>query len=795
MLFNHTRIIVRQLQRNGAFTAINFAGLISGIVVCLLVTQFVWFESSFEQFNANGHRTYRVNLYNTSNGVFESISSGTVSGLAHAMNQTLPSIETIGRLSSKVKGIVTNRRQNIENLEGEMVYADPSIIHLLGVDMIKGDQRSLLKNPQTIAISESTALKYFGQTDVVGKVLEIGFTGSTIEMKPHQIHGVFKDIPPNTHQRFDIILAPENTQAWNENWAWSNVSKYVILQAGVEPESITGGLAEIVKQHHQDNTGDRYLLEPITEIRLHALDGSGRAPMVTFFVILGGVIILLAWFNFIGLSTARFLERMKEVGVRKLVGASRKQLIAQLLLESFFFNSISFLAALLLFIVVSPIASHYLNLPTSQTFLSEPQSWVIIFVSVIAGTIFSGIYPSLFISSFKPLESLKGRVNELADRSTLRKVLVVVQLAISLVLITAVFAIDKQIRFMQDQKLGISLDQTLIIEEPLLTDNSSINKFEPFKNELLRLSSVHGVTYASSFPGSEIDWHRTDITLGAENAGYRFDSRIISIGTEFLDLFGLSLLNGRNFDPGIAGDSRAMLINDEARKMFGFKNNSEALNKLVFIGSRKFEIIGIVNNYHYRSLQYPMQPLLYIQGYPRNPSYAIKIKKDNIPETILTIEARWKEAYTGNIFRYHFLDEEFGKQYASDKQIGTIVAGLTILAIVISFLGLFGLSLYSVNRRTREIAIRKVLGASTTGIIALLSRDFLKLSVIGGMIGVLVVQQGLQVWLQRYAYQMPLDFWLFALPFALVTVLTVVAVSFKTFRAANTNPTENIRYE
>lgn len=795
MLTNHLKIILRQLTRNKTFSFVNLTGLITGITVCLFVAQFVWFEWSFERFNVNADRTYRVNLYNTSNGVFDNISAGTVSGLAYAMKQTLPGIEAIGRLSSKTKAVVANKEHLIENLESEIVYADPTIITILGIDLIKGDRLKVLNTPQSIVISKSMALKYFGNTNVLGERLEMGFNGSSIEFKLFQIDGIFNDIPSNSHQHFNFILPTENEQTWNENWAWSNVSTYVRLQKDMSPQNLRTGLAQIVRQHHQDDTGDKYLLEPITEIRLHALDGSGRATMVNFFIILGGVILLLAWFNYISLSTARFLERMKEVGVRKLVGASRKQLIIQLLTETFFFNFISFSLALLIFIISWKWVGYYIQINAPATLLTEPWAFAIMVIFVITGTLFSGLYPSLLLSSYKPLQSIKGTINDFADRSTLRKALVVLQLSISVVLISAIFALKGQIDFMRNQNLGISIEQTLIVEEPLLTDATKVQDFETFRNEILQIPTVTGITHASSFPGSEIEWHRTDITLGKEDADFRFNSRIISIGADFLDVFGLSLVAGRNFYSEFERDKQSVLINEESCKMFGFKNYEESLNKLIYIGERKFEIIGVVKNYHFRSFQYQMQPILYRRGSGQNSNYAIKINPENIAATVSDIEAKWKKAHVGNVFNYYFLDDKFETQYANEQQLGAVIGGLTLLAVIISCLGLFGLSLYSVNRRTKEIGIRKVLGASVINVVFLLSRDFVKLVIIGGIMGVPFAYQGSKIWLERYAYQMPVDISVFVLPLGIVTLLTLITISFQTMTAARANPVDSIKYE
>jgi putative ABC transport system permease protein len=795
MFRNHTKVVIRKIFRNKTFSIINILGLTLGITVCLLISQFVWFEWSFECFNENAERTFRVNLYNTNNGVFDKISKGTVSGLAYDIKQSLDGIESVARLGGKMKGIVSCSEHLTEDQEDNIVYADPSIIEVLALDFVDGDKRTALKDPLSIIISESVARKYFDHTRVVGSILDIGFNSGTIEKKSYKIQGVFRDIPEHSHQHLRFILPPENEQAWNENWAWSNVSTYVRLTQNLNPGDLEGGFSKIVDQNHVDGKGDRYLLEPIKDIRLHALDGSGRAPLVNFFILLGIVILLLAWFNYINLSVARFVERMKEVGVRKLIGASRSQLMFHFLIESFLFNVFAFFAAIILFILSWPVVTSLLQQRIPITLFSE--LWLLSFMlgAIVISTVCSGFYPALFLSSFKPLQSLKGRVLNFADKATIRKAIIVLQFSVSIILVTAVLAIQRQIDFMLEQDLGISIDQTLIIEEPLLTDATTVEKYETFKNEIGRIAAVNGVTYASTFSGSEIDWHRTDITLGEENASYRYNSRIIAIGTEFLNVFKLPLVSGRNFNPEIENDQKAMLISGEASKMFGFSTPAEALGKLIFIGSRRFEVIGIVKDYHYRSLQNQIQPVLYIQGYPRNPRYAIKISTQNILETIASIEAKWKETYPPNIFKYYFLDAHFDRQYTTERQLGSIVSGLSFLAIFISCSGLFALALYSVNRRTKEISIRKVFGATVKNVVLLLSRDFLKLVVIGGVFALPLSYQGIRLWLERYAYKMPVNAGLFIIPVVAIFLLALTTISFQTIAAAKKNPVDSMKYE
>ena len=795
MLRTNTKIIGRQIARNKSFSIISTLGLTVGLTVCLLIAQFVKFERSFEDFNENSDRTFRVNLYNTHNGVFDKISAGTVSGLAHSVKESIPGVELIARIGDRRDGIVSNGGLQIEDKESDIFFADRSIISLLALDFLDGDEQHVLQTPQSIVISESAARKYFGDVHAVGKILEIGFSSNSIAKKSYEVQGVFRDIPENSHQHFRFLLCPENEKAWNENWAWSNVVTYVRLGENVKPDELDAGLASIVKEHHVDGGGDRYLLEPITDIRLQALDGKGRASIINFSILLGVIILLLAWFNYINLSTARFFERMKEVGIKKLIGASRVQLIFQFLAESFFFNIISFLAALLLFFVVWPFVTQFLGQRIPVTLFNGSRALILILGFVVLSSLCAGFYPSLFLSSFRPLHSLRGRLSTIVDRSTLRKILVVCQFSVSVILITAVLAIQKQIAFMQHQDLGISIDQTLIIEEPLLTDATTVDKYQVLKNEILQIPGVKGVTYASSFPGAEIDWHRTDITLGKENADYRYDSRIVSIGTEFLDVFELTLMAGRNFNPDIESDAKTMLINEKACKMFGFSNFDEALGKLVFVGSRRFEVIGVLKNYHFRSLQQEVQPLLYILGYPRGPRYAIKISSMEISESISGVESRWKKTYPANVFRYYFLDDFFDKQYNEDQKAATIVSALAGVAIFISCSGLFALSLYSVNGRTKEISIRKVFGASVSNVVLLLSRDFIKLVIIGGILALPLTHQAIKLWLEGYANKMRFDAWLYMIPLAAVIFLALVTISFQTFSAANRSPVQSMKHE
>ena len=795
MITNYLKLLFRQFRKKKITTSINLIGLITAPTLCLCIYQYVAFEYSFESFNKHADRTYRINLYNTSNEVFQNISKETVSGLAYSIKQMIPEIELVGRIGSRENAVVQNSENQKRFLEGNIAFADSEIIDLLAITLLSGKKGNILHDAQSIVLSEATALKYFGSTDVLGKTLLIGFPGANIELKEFFVQGVFQDLPENTNEQFDILMPGLNRQQWDENWAWSNVITYTRLVDHTSITKVEQGLSQIVTQHHKDGKGDKYLLEPIQSIRLHALDGSGRGTMVSFFVILGFVILLLAWFNYISLTTAGYLESMKEVGIRKILGASRIQLIIRFLSQSIIFKFVSVVTAIVVFTMIWPIAASYFSL---SPLLSLGEVTIVqgIFAAVVIfGILLSGLYPAVFLSSFHPLHSVKQNLWRMGDGSRLRKSIVVAQLCISLVLITSVLAIRNQVTFISNQNLGIDLEQTLIIDAPLLADATTIAHYEPFRNEISKLASVKGVTYASSFPGSEIEWHRSDITLNEENDAYRYSSRIVSIGTEFLDVFDIPVVAGRNFLSDNENDKKALLINEKASEMFGFNNVTEAIGKVVFIGRRRLHIIGVIKNYHFRSLQHQLQPILFMQGYPRNPAYAIKLHGGNIMDAVGDIKRKWEETYSENIFQYYFLDRKFDQQYALENQTATIVGVLTFLAVIISFMGLFALSLHNVNRRIREVGIRKVFGASIANVTLLLSKDFIKLVLIGCVLGVPLSYLLVDNWLTTYAYRMPLNISLFLVPVGIVTILTAVTISIKTLHCANINPAVSLRSE
>jgi putative ABC transport system permease protein len=788
-----TRLSLRQLFRQKLFASINLVSFTTGICIALMVGQYVWFEFSFEDFNDNADEVYRVNLYNTENGVFTEISSGTVSGLAYEMKATMPGVYAIARIS-KTGGIAVNKIKDISDVEASMIYADSDIVDLLALKLLYKGNAILKEGTKSLLISNSTALKYFGKTDVVGATLDLGFNNNTVATVPYQIEGVFQDIPENSNEHFDFVLPIENPGDWDKNWDWSNAITYVRFEKDVKHETINAAFSKIVKAHHHDDKGDRYLLEPISDIRLRALNGRGTYSTARTFILFGIIILVLAWCNYVNLSTAGFVDRIKDTGVRKLLGASRLQLVKTMLFDTFMFNVIAFAIAAIVFVVSWHWVGEFIQSSTKVTIFMHTTPALVCLSFVIFSSLVSGLYPSIFLSSFKPLQSLKGKVTSFVDRPTFRRILVVVQLTVSIILITAIFAVNGQLGFMKGQDLGIAIDQTMIVSGAIMSNNSSVDRYQPFQTEVLKLPGVKAITFASSYPGSEIDWHRTDITLG-ESKDFLYDSRIVAIGTEFLEMFSIPLLAGHNFNPDVLYDSKSLLLNEEACKMFKFFPYEKALGQSISIGSRTFKVVGVVKNYHFRSLQYPLQPVLFMHGYPRAPTYAIKFDARTLSSLLPKLATTWDTFYAGNIFKFEFLEDTFNKQYRSEELVGRVVGLLTFFGMLISCSGLFGLSLYSVNQRLKEIGIRKILGASEGNIVFFLWTEYMLLIIIGSVASITIGYFLVERWLNNYAYKMPITTLLFIIPILAVTAFTIMTISIRTIAAAKQNPANILKHE
>ena len=798
MLKNYFKTAWRHLLKNKLFTLINILGLAVGMAACLVIFQYVSFELSYDTFHKNKDHIYRVIFHNYTQGKFDGKFASTVSGLGPAMQATFSEEMSFARITPQPETIVAYQPKvgdAVKFIEESIVYADPSFLQIFSFPLIKGNLNTALSSPHTLIISASAARKYFKDEDSIGKLLSVG------EGDPFLVQGVFEDMPKNSHIQFDFLLSYETLgKSKNEDWDWQDTYTYLLLPSSVSLTNFESKFTHIVKQHHREGSLDSYHLQPLTDIHLDdtlrsGIVETGSAKTVYFLTVIGVVLMLIALVNFINLTAVKNLERMKEIGIRKVMGATGMQLTRQFLIEAGLLNGFALILALGLILMAIPFFEQW----GWQWFpiISWQQAWFWLFVGglLLANTFIAGLHPVLSLSFFSTLQAIKMNTKPSMRGVSFSKLLIVFQFMASLVLLAGIVIIEQQLQFMKNQELAIDISQTVVIRAPYLTDQTTESKFQVFKNELEKYPAIRNITHSTSVPGRPIGWNRTDIKLESLDTERLFPSNIIAVGYDFVKTYQLNILAGRDFQEGMTTDAKGMLINEEAAKHFEFTSLEEALGHPIFIGNRDFHIIGVVNNYHHLSLKEAIDPILYFIGSTRRPIYSIKVNTDDLPTTLATIKHSWEQVYPGNVFSYFFLDEFFERQYQTDQQFGTVSSLFSGLTLWIACMGLFGLSSYTSVQRTKEMGIRKVLGASVSSILLLLSKGHLQLILIAFAIATPIANYFFTEWLNEFAYRIEVQWWMFILPGALVLLIALLSVSGQTVKAARKNPVDSLKYE
>ncbi|MEQ9440951.1 MAG: ABC transporter permease [Cyclobacteriaceae bacterium] len=797
MLNNDFRTAWRHFVKHKLFFLINVTGLAIAMAACLVIFRYVSVEWSYDTFHQNQDRLYRVVFSNYTDGEFQGISPATVAGLGPAIQHTFSEDLPIVRLTPLPETIVTYHAQEAEAvkfIEEKVVYADPTFFQVFSFPLIHGDSNAVLLSPFTAIISATVAKKYFNNQEPIGKLLYIG------EGEPYRVEAVMEDMPENSHLQFNFILSYQTLGSQkDEDWSWQDTYTYLLLPAHLSADDLKAALASVVRQHHTDGSLDQYQLQPVTDIYLNDAIRStaikmGSARTVYFLLTIGVVLMLMALINFLNLSSIKSLDRIKEIGIRKVIGAHRGHLIRQFLVEAGLLNSLALLIGISLSLIVASWFQHW-GLP--YLFLGQ-QSWFWLFVGglFVVNTLISGLYPVISFAFFPTaIRALKMHSKPTLKGMGVAKYLIVFQCIASLILLTGIVIIDQQLSYMKSQDLAIDISQTLVIRSPYLTDQHTAAQFEAFKTELERYSSVESITHSTSVPGEPIDWNRSDIKLASLDTEALFPSNIIAVGCDFVIAYGLTILAGRDFQPALASDQSAMLINEAAAKQFGFSTLEEGLGQTVFMGDREFHIIGVVNDYHHSSLKETIEPILYFIGSTRRPVYSIKLSREDLPATLATIKNAWEQRYPGNVFSYFFLDEFFEQQYQSDQQFGMLSSLFSGLTLLLACMGLFGLASYTTKQRTKEIGIRKVLGASVVNILLLLSKGQLGLMLIAFTVAVPISNYFFTEWLNGFAYRISIQWWMLVVPGILMLFISLLSIAKQTMKAASRNPVDSLRYE
>ncbi len=811
MFQNYLKIALRNLWRQRGYAALNIAGLAVGMACCLLMILYVQHELSFDRFHVNADRIYRVNIA-AKWGELEGIGGTTPPPIAQRLMQDFPEVERATRIFPLGTSVV-RYKDKVFN-EPNVLAADENFLQIFSFKLLAGAPKIVLNEPNTAVITKSAAEKYFGTESAVGKTL-ILFN----ENREFKIVGVIENPPSNAHFTFDVLTSISSYRVvmkiFDWSWVWCQLVTYVQLKEGASAaaleakfpqmvekyapstyERIGQSLAEIKRQGGYWNV----LLQPLTAIHLHSntignrLGSTGNIIYVYIFSAVAVLIILLACINFMNLATARAARRAKEVGIRKSLGVARKHLVAQFLSESLLTSVVAMICALCL----TELALYPFNMLSGKTltldFMANPLLVASIFMLTLLVGVAAGAYPALYLSSVKPVDVLAGKLRLGVRSSGLRNTLVVFQFAVSVALIACTIGVYSQLEFIRTMNLGFDKENVMAIDNA----NKLGEQSESFKQSLLGQSAITTVSFSTDVPGggSFIDFYKPeaaplkDLTL----ASYMADE-------DFVPTLGLQIVKGRNFSKEYPADCESgVLLNEDAAKKIGWTDPIGQYITYPGGNNSKFKVIGILKDFNANSLHDPMTPFAVFhrasKTYNIRASCAVvRVGAGQARAAVETVERQWKQFTGGAPLEYSFLDEDFDRQYRSEQRLGKVLGVFTMIAIFIACLGLFGLAAYIAEQRTKEIGIRKVLGASVVSIIGLLSKDFLKLVVIAILVAVPLAWYGMNRWLQDFAYRVDISVWMFVAAGILALVIALATVIYQALRAATANPVEALRSE
>jgi putative ABC transport system permease protein len=810
MFKNYLTLAIRNLLKRKLYSFINIAGLAIGVAVCLVILKYVDFELSYDNYHNNASNVYRTVTATYTNG--EHRGAGPLSGYAQGplLVADIPEVKTYVRTHPMYGGaVVSNTKGAVEPLtfhEENIQFVDSTFFDVFTYNALSGNLTTALDKPNSIVVTKTMAKKYFNTEDIVGKPLTI--SGGWAD-GDYEVTAVIDDVPDNSHFTFDFLLSfqniMQNGQYKNDNgWGWYNFVTYVELQPHADPKEVEKKLPAFIEKYQgkdlaQSNSKQVLTFQPIRDIHLTpGFNNESSATMsvnsIYFFIIISIFILAIAWVNYINLSTARAIERAREVGIKKAIGAFRTQLISQFIFESVLVNFIGIVLAVLLSILLLPVLGGIVDKDLVFDF-TDGRLWGVLLSLFVVGSLVSGAYPAFVLSSFNTTAVLKGGADKVTGGFSLRKVLVVFQFVASLILIAGTFAIYRQLVFMRSQDKGFNMEQMLIFNGPsVITNQETVEeKLITLKNEIKKIASVENVATSASIPGGGFNWGTGMRKDGSEQSESK-SGNVAWVDPDFLATYGMELVSGRAWDANRESDKGAMLVNEAALKAFGLGDARQALEERIILGDDTVDIIGVLKNYHWNSLKSEHIPILLASDKVSRRNYSVRLS-GNIQESIKQIEAKYKEVFPGNPFDYYFLDDFFDKQYKDDQQFGKIFSLFAGLAIVIACLGLWGLASFTTTQKLREISIRKVLGASTSSIMSLLSSQFMKLVFIAAIIAIPITWYGIDRWLDSFAFHIDITWDLFVVPGVILAIIALATVSVHIFRGAGANPAKVLRSE
>ncbi len=806
MLKNILLITWRTLVKNKIFSLVNIAGLTIGIAAYILISAYVNFEKSYDRSFKQADEIYRVeSSFYKGDHLTESWPTST-NGYATAMKAEFPEVALVVRINWNNSERVV-RYNNIKYREEHVCFADTNFFSFFSYPLLKGDAKRVLRDVNTVVISQSAAQKYFGNTDPVGKFIEISAPAGTLHC---MVSGIFKDVPENSTMKFNFLISwITQPLILRDFWYIHESYTFLKLKPGGNIHQIEAKFPALAERYKSGPSLKdlkwAITLVPLTDIHLnpakqYEIEPKGNRVAVKFLGIIAYVILLIACVNYINLSTANAIDRAREVGIRKVNGATSIQLLLQFLFESFVLMGVSLLIAIAIVLIADNKLPQLADTTLKIGLLFNTGLYVQIMGVFITSVLLSGFYPALLLSNLKPVSVLKGRYSFSNTGIILRKGMVAFQFAASIILIAGTFAVYRQIIYMNNQQLGVAINQTVILKAPVNTPDFA-HKVQVFKQDVKNLPGVSGVTLSGAIPGKAVGEFLANRRYGAsKNEEHLYE--MLKVDHDFISNYNLQVIAGRAFDKSRPTDSTGVILNEAAVKQFGFASNEAAVGQRVWLETNERTpnlVIGIVKDYHQQSLQQNYTPVILfmdkvLDWIPAN-YYSVKIKISNPAQIIARLKNSWSNYFPESSFDWFFLDDFYNKQYQQDQQFGKLFLLFSSLAILIACMGLFGLTAYSASRRIKEIGVRKVLGASVANITAMLTTDVVKLIFLSATLAIPLSYLFVDEWLNGYAFRAALTWWQFVLPVAALLLISVITVSYITFKAAIVNPIKSLRNE
>lgn len=803
MIKNYLKTAWRNILKNKGVFSINIIGLALGIASCLLILLFVTDELSYDRFNEKADQIVRVVFRAKVNGE-EMKEAVVMAPVAQTFKEELPEVTESTRLASSFNNRLEYNGQYYG--QSKLAYVDPNFFDVFTLPITSGNRKDPLNKPNTVVISESLAKEIFGNSDPVGKTINI-----TNRDEKLTVSGVMKDIPENSHFHFDLLASSLGyAKAKETSWLTSNFFTYLVLKKGTDIAEVESKLPAIAKKYMgpqmQEAMGMSYdeftkdnriglFLQPLTDIHLYSdfsdsttLEQGGDIKYVYIFSAIAIFMLVIACINFMNLATASASKRAKEIGIRKVLGSGKKQLIYQFLAESFIATLLATFVAIFLVALALPVFNTLAGKSLHVEYLFNPAIILSTIGLIVLISFLAGGYPAFFLSSFKPIAALKSRFSGLVRSSGLRSGLVVFQFVISAGLILATLVVNEQMDFIQNKNLGYNKDQLLVVENSYLLGNNEDNFIDEIRND----PRVQNLSHSAFLPAGN-----SDNEMGAIYKNNEFLRRMFfyNVDENYIPTMGMKLIEGRNFSKEFGNEVNNVIINEKAAQALGFNENpvGKQFQRAVEEGLQTVTVIGVVKNFNFKSLHQEIEPL--ILKYDPYGHVIIRSKVADMSGLIENLQNEWNSYNPKEAFNYSILDDSFKHTYLKEKKMGDILTIFAVLTIIVACLGLFGLVTFTAEQRFKEIGIRKVLGSSSYQIVSLLSKEFIKLVLLSFVIAFPLTYYLMNKWLQDFAYRTGIHWWLFLVAALMTILIAFITISFKSIKAANANPIKSLKTE